>query len=39
MLTDDLYRREFLSRITDEMTVTFRKRAEYLELLDGAEDS
>lgn len=39
MLTDDLYRREFLSRITDEMTVTFRKRAEYLELLDGAKDS
>ena len=33
MLTDDLYRREFLSRITDEMTVTFRKRAEYLKLL------
>ena len=35
MLTDDLYRREFLSRITDEMTVTFRTRADYLELLDS----
>ena len=32
MLTDDLYRREFLSEITDEMKVTFRMRAEYLRL-------
>ena len=32
MLTDDLYRREFLSQITDEMKVTFRMRAEYLKL-------
>ncbi|MGA7434190.1 MAG: hypothetical protein WBW44_01075 [Solirubrobacterales bacterium] len=32
MLTDDLYRREFLNQITDEMKVTFRKRAEYLAL-------
>lgn len=32
MLTDDLYRREFLSQITDEMKVTFLKRAEYLRL-------
>lgn len=32
MLTDDLYRREFLSQITDEMKVTFEKRAKYLEL-------
>jgi len=32
MLTDDLYRREFLSQITDEMKVTFQKRAEYLRL-------
>jgi hypothetical protein len=33
MLTDDLYRREFLSRITDEMKQTFVRRAEYLNLL------
>lgn len=33
MLTDDLYRREFLSRITDEMKQTFVRRAEYLKLL------
>lgn len=32
MLTDDLYRREFLSQITDEMKVTFKKRADYLAL-------
>ncbi len=32
MLTDDLYRREFLSQITDEMKVTFGMRAEYLRL-------
>lgn len=32
MLTDELYRREFLSQITDEMKVTFRQRAEYLAL-------
>jgi len=30
MLTDDLYRREFLHQITDEMKVTFQRRAEYL---------
>lgn len=35
MLTDDLYRREFLSQITDEMKVTFRMRAEYLRLRAG----
>jgi hypothetical protein len=34
MLTDDLYRREFLSQITDEMKVTFKKRADYLALRD-----
>jgi hypothetical protein len=33
MLTDDLYRREFLNRITDEMKQTFVRRAEYLKLL------
>ena len=33
MLTDDLYRREFLSRITDEMKQTFVRRIEYLKLL------
>jgi hypothetical protein len=32
MMTDDLYRREFLDRITDEMKQTFARRAEYLEL-------
>lgn len=32
MLTDDLYRREFLNQITDEMKVTFQERAEYLTL-------
>lgn len=35
MLTDDLYRREFLDRITDDMKVTFEKRAEYLALRSG----
>ncbi|MDQ5895177.1 MAG: hypothetical protein QG596_1438 [Actinomycetota bacterium] len=33
MLTDDLYRKEFLSQITDEMKQTFVRRAEYLKLL------
>ncbi|MBN8866593.1 MAG: hypothetical protein J0H98_03470 [Solirubrobacterales bacterium] len=33
MLTDDLYRREFLSRITDEMKQTFVRRVAYLKLL------
>jgi len=40
MMTDDLYRREFLDRITDEMKATFAQRAEYLDLLkqqDGSE--
>jgi hypothetical protein len=32
MMTDDLYRREFLDRITDEMKQTFTRRAEYLAL-------
>lgn len=32
MLTDDLYRREFLSQITDEMKETFVRRVEYLDL-------
>jgi len=32
MLTDDLYRREFMSQITDEMKATFKKRADYLAL-------
>ncbi len=33
MLTDDLYRREFLDRITDEMKQTFAHRSEYLALV------
>ncbi len=33
MLTDDLYRKEFLSQITDEMKETFVRRTEYLKLL------
>ena len=37
MLTDDLYRKEFLSRITDEMKQTFVRRAEYLKLLGKGE--
>ena len=37
MLTDDLYRREFLHQITDEMKMTFRKRAEYLALRESKE--
>lgn len=43
MLTDDLYRREFLTRITDEMKLTFTRRTAYLELLhsdgDGGPES
>jgi 2-polyprenyl-6-methoxyphenol hydroxylase-like FAD-dependent oxidoreductase len=34
MMTDDLYRREFLDRITDEMKETFARRSEYLALRD-----
>lgn len=34
MMTDDLYRREFLDRITDEMKETFTRRSEYLALRD-----
>jgi hypothetical protein len=33
MLTDDVYRREFLGELTDEMRETFRARADYLEAL------
>lgn len=33
MLTDELYRREFLSQITDEMKQTFVRRTAYLKLL------
>lgn len=36
MLTDDLYRREFLSRIIEEMAQTFNRRAEYLRLRKAA---
>jgi hypothetical protein len=32
MLTDDVYRREFLDGLTSEMRETFRARAEYLRL-------
>ena len=35
MLTDDLYRREFLDGLTSEMRETFRARAEYLRLRAG----
>ena len=38
MLTDDLYRREFLNQITDEMKVTFQRRAEYLALRSREEE-
>lgn len=37
MLTDDLYRREFLTRITDEMTRTFARRVRYIALLEAGE--
>jgi hypothetical protein len=33
MLTDDVYRREFLDELTGEMRDTFRARAEYMRLL------
>ena len=33
MLTDEVYRREFLDELTGEMEDTFRARAEYLRLL------
>jgi hypothetical protein len=36
MLTDDVYRREFLDELTGEMRDTFRARAEYLRLRAGA---
>jgi hypothetical protein len=36
MLTDDLYRREFLDGLTSEMRETFRARAEYLRLRSSA---
>ncbi|MCB0870591.1 MAG: hypothetical protein KDB52_07155 [Solirubrobacterales bacterium] len=36
MLTDDLYRREFLNQITDEMKQTFVRRTAYLKLLGKA---
>ena len=39
MLTDDLYRKEFLSQITDEMKQTFVRRYEYLKLLGKAPGS
>jgi len=32
MLTDDVYRREFLEELTSEMSESFRERAEYLRL-------
>ena len=32
MLTDDVYRREFLEELTSEMRESFCKRAEYLKL-------
>jgi hypothetical protein len=37
MLTDELYRREFLDELTAEMRATFRARAEYLRLRARAE--
>ncbi|MBN8868856.1 MAG: hypothetical protein J0H66_03135 [Solirubrobacterales bacterium] len=39
MLTDDLYRKEFLSRITDEMEATFVRRVEYLKLIGKGDAS
>jgi hypothetical protein len=36
MLTDEVYRREFLDELTGEMRDTFRARSEYLRLLGGA---
>jgi hypothetical protein len=36
MLTDDVYRREFLEELTSEMRQSFRDRAEYLRLRAGA---
>jgi hypothetical protein len=38
MLTDDLYRREFLDRITEEMKRTFARRSEYLALLEERDE-
>lgn len=35
MLTDDVYRREFLEELTSEMRDSFRQRAEYLRLRSG----
>ena len=35
MLTDDVYRREFLEELTSEMRQSFRERAEYLRLVRG----
>ena len=35
MLTDDVYRREFLEELTSEMRASFRDRAEYLRLRSG----
>ena len=35
MLTDDVYRREFLEELTSEMRQSFRDRAEYLRLRSG----
>ena len=36
MLTDDVYRREFLEELTSEMRASFTRRAEYLRLRAGA---
>ena len=36
MLTDDVYRREFLEELTSEMRQSFRDRAEYLRLRSSA---
>jgi hypothetical protein len=37
MLTDEVYRREFLDELTGEMRDTFRARAEYVQLLGRAQ--
>lgn len=39
MLTDDVYRREFLDELTSEMSQTFEERVEYLRLRGGSSDS
>ena len=39
MLTDDVYRREFLEELTSEMRESFCERAEYLRLRGGPQEA